>query len=118
MSQNLARVLDIDLTVSVVLGRTKMPLKDILELRNKARLQNRKMNNDKNKENSSKFIDIIHKINKLLNVIDQLVIKGDIKMHHYSIKLSNKQIQIIFEQQFLLQRQEHTYYHYQCYYLY
>ena len=32
MSQNLARVLDIYLTVSVVLGRTKMPLKDILEL--------------------------------------------------------------------------------------
>ena len=32
MSKNLARVLDIDLTVSVVLGRTKMALKDIFEL--------------------------------------------------------------------------------------
>ena len=32
MSQNLARVLDIDLTVSAILGRTKRPLKDILEL--------------------------------------------------------------------------------------
>lgn len=32
MSQNLARILDIDLNVSVVLGRTKMALKDILEL--------------------------------------------------------------------------------------
>ena len=32
MSQNLARILDIDLNVSVVLGRTKMALKDIFEL--------------------------------------------------------------------------------------
>lgn len=32
MNKNLARVLDIDLNVSVVLGRTKMALKDIFEL--------------------------------------------------------------------------------------
>ena len=32
MSQNLARILDIELNVSVVLGRTKMALKDIFEL--------------------------------------------------------------------------------------
>ena len=32
MSQNIARILDIDLTVSVILGRTKLPLKDIVEL--------------------------------------------------------------------------------------
>ena len=32
MSQNLARILDIDLNVSVVLGRTKLALKDIFEL--------------------------------------------------------------------------------------
>lgn len=32
MSQNIARILDIDLTVSVILGRSKLPLKDIVEL--------------------------------------------------------------------------------------
>ena len=32
MNKNLARVLDIELNVSVVLGRTKMALKDIFEL--------------------------------------------------------------------------------------
>ena len=32
MNKNLARVLDIDLNVSVILGRTKMALKDIFEL--------------------------------------------------------------------------------------
>ena len=32
MNKNLARVLDIELNVSVILGRTKMALKDILEL--------------------------------------------------------------------------------------
>ena len=32
MKKNLARVLDIELNVSVVLGRTKMALKDIFEL--------------------------------------------------------------------------------------
>ena len=53
------------------------------------------MNTDKNKDNSILFIDIIHKINQLLNVINQLVIKGDIKMHQYLIKLTNKQITIL-----------------------
>ena len=32
MNKNLARVLDIELNVSVILGRTKMALKDIFEL--------------------------------------------------------------------------------------
>lgn len=32
MNSNLARVLDIELNVSVILGRTKMALKDIFEL--------------------------------------------------------------------------------------
>ncbi|GAA0865529.1 flagellar motor switch protein FliN [Paraclostridium tenue] len=32
MSENFDRVLDIELKVSVVLGRTKIPLKDIFEL--------------------------------------------------------------------------------------
>ena len=32
MNKNLARVLDIELNVSVILGRTKMALKDICEL--------------------------------------------------------------------------------------
>ncbi len=32
MSKNFDRVLDIELTVSVILGRTKMTLKDIFEL--------------------------------------------------------------------------------------
>ena len=32
MNKNLARVLDIELNVSVILGRTKMALKDIVEL--------------------------------------------------------------------------------------
>ena len=32
MNKNLARVLDIELYVSVILGRTKMALKDIFEL--------------------------------------------------------------------------------------
>ena len=32
MAENFGRVLDIELTVSVVLGRTKMALKDIFEL--------------------------------------------------------------------------------------
>lgn len=32
MSKNFERVMDIELTVSVVLGRTKMALKDIFEL--------------------------------------------------------------------------------------
>lgn len=32
MNKNLARVLDIELNVSVILGRTKMSLKDIFEL--------------------------------------------------------------------------------------
>ena len=32
MNNNLARVLDIELNVSVILGRTKMALKDIFEL--------------------------------------------------------------------------------------
>lgn len=32
MNKNLARVLDIELKVSVILGRTKMALKDIFEL--------------------------------------------------------------------------------------
>ena len=34
MNKNLARVLDIELNVSVILGRTKMALKDIFELGN------------------------------------------------------------------------------------
>ena len=32
MNKNIARVLDIELNVSVILGRTKMALKDIFEL--------------------------------------------------------------------------------------
>ena len=32
MNKNLARILDIELNVSVILGRTKMALKDIFEL--------------------------------------------------------------------------------------
>ena len=32
MNKNLARVLDIELNVSVILGRTKMAIKDIFEL--------------------------------------------------------------------------------------
>ena len=32
MNKNLARVLDIEINVSVILGRTKMALKDIFEL--------------------------------------------------------------------------------------
>ena len=34
MNKNLARVLDIELNVNVILGRTKMALKDIFELGN------------------------------------------------------------------------------------